>query len=179
MNEKLRWEWKLAPEETLQPTGCRVNSSEVKGNNIQRLWDWVLTISSLKPLTPSCWFMTARHRGVWRVCEVCTRVSGWMGQDTGEMNALGVHTSVQRTASCVSVVIRAFFSVCVKVKTEPDYRAFCAATGSVWAHWGFPLNTGGGGIPGPRRWLLKPDLKEFGKCARGHICGSEQRNERW
>ena len=39
------------------------------------------------------------------------------------------------------------------------------------------LNTGSGGIPGPRRWLLKPDLKEFGKCARGHITGSEQEKE--
>lgn len=47
------------------------------------------------------------------------------------------------------------------------------------AYRGFPLNTGGGGIPGPRRWLLKPNLKEFGKCARGHISGSEQENERW
>lgn len=42
----------------------------------------------------------------------------------------------------------------------------CVCT-SVCAHRGFPLNTGGGGIPGPRRWLLKPNLKEFGKCARG------------
>lgn len=41
------------------------------------------------------------------------------------------------------------------------------------------LNAGSGGIPGPRRWLLKPDLKEFGKCARGHISGCEQENERW
>lgn len=94
------------------------------------------------------------------------------------MNAFGVHTSVQRTASCVSAVISAFFSVCVKVKTEPDYRAFWRAMGSVCAnicaHRGFPLNTGGGGIPGPRRWLLKPNLKEFGKCVRGHISGSEQ-----
>ena len=68
-------------------------------------------------------------------------------------------------------------SLCVKVKTEPDYRAFWGAMGSVCAHRGFPLNAGGGGIPGPRRWLLKPNLKEFGKCARGHICGSEQENE--
>lgn len=95
------------------------------------------------------------------------------------MNAFSVHTRVQRRASCVSVVISAFFSVCVKVKTEPDYRAFWRAMGSVCAYRGFLLNTGSGGIPGPRRWLLKPNLKEFGKCARGHISGSEQENERW
>lgn len=47
------------------------------------------------------------------------------------MNAFGVHTRVQRRASCVSVVISAFFSVCVKVKTEADYRAFWRAMGSV------------------------------------------------
>lgn len=72
----------------------------------------------------------------------------------------------------MSVVISAFFSVCVKVTTEPDYRALWSVCVCVCAHTeASPLNTGGGGIPGPRRWLLKPNLKEFGKCARGHICG--------
>lgn len=69
------------------------------------------------------------------------------------MNAFGAHTSAQRKASCVSAVISAFFSVCVKVKTEPDYRAFWRVMGCVCVcvHSGFPLNTGSSGIPAPRR----------------------------
>lgn len=43
----------------------------------------------------------------------------------------------------------------------------------------FLWNTGSGGIPGPRRRLLKPDLKEFGKCGRGHIADCEQEKVRW
>lgn len=61
--------------------------------------------------------------------------------------------------------------VCVKVKTEPDYRAFKNRLG------GLPLDTGSGGIPGPKRCFLKPNLKEFGKCVRGHFTGSEYEDE--
>lgn len=43
----------------------------------------------------------------------------------------------------------------------------------------FLLNTSSGGIPGPRRWLLKPGLKEFRKCGRGHIADCEQEKVRW
>lgn len=35
------------------------------------------------------------------------------------------------------------------------------------------LNTGSGGIPGPRRWLLQAALKEFGNYPRGHFVSSE------
>lgn len=118
--------------------------------------------------------MTVTHT---EVCDECVKcVQGSVGGSEGDrrMNDSGLHTRLQRRASCVSAVIIAFFSVCVKVKTEPDYRAFCRAMGSVCACRGFPLNTGGGGIPGPRRWLLKPNLKEFAKYARGHISSSEQ-----
>lgn len=88
----------------------------------------------------------------------------WADQRGGghkRMNAFGVHTGVQKEASCVSVVISAFFSVCVKVKQSMITGHSGESWGGVRACRGFPLNTGGGGIPAPRRWLLKPNLKEF------------------
>lgn len=57
-------------------------------------------------------------------CVKCVQGSvGGSEGDAGERMPLVYIPQYKRTTSCVSVVISAFFSVCVKVKTEPDYRA--------------------------------------------------------
>lgn len=98
----------------------KTDSGGVTGNNPDLVW----------MLGSDCWLLTPHltavtHRGVWG--KVCT----WVGGSEGGMKAFGVHTAIKRPTSCVSAVIRAFFSDCVKVKTELDYRAFWRATGSV------------------------------------------------
>ncbi len=118
---------------TLQEPGSGVSFSEVIGNNVQRLWDWVSDQRLLKTTDP---FLQIYDSQTLRcVTSVWSVYKGQRADQRGHerMNAFGVHTSVQRAASCVSVVISAFFSVCVKVKTEPDYRAFWRAMGSVCA----------------------------------------------
>lgn len=61
------------------------------------------------------------------------------------------------------VPISAFFSVCVKVKTQADYRAFCTAR----LREAF-LRAQAGAAFLPSRHS-KSILKEFGKCVKGAI----------
>lgn len=97
---------------------------------MHHIWDWI----SDQWLLKNHWTLPENSRRldaeVHDECVKCVQGSAHGSEgDTGERMPLVYIPQYKRANSCVSAVISAFFSVCVKVKTEPDYRAFWIAVG--------------------------------------------------